>query len=81
MRVAGSLGALANRFELSGLHRRLLTARLHRGDWADLDARLADTKDPVFSREAEAKFEQLRHRIARWERENEADRARLSQGR
>ena len=56
-------------------------ASLHAEDWADLDARLADTRDPLFSREAEASFEQLKQRIARWERENQADRARLSQGR
>jgi hemerythrin-like domain-containing protein len=56
-------------------------ARLHAEDWADLDARLADTRDPLFSREAEAKYEQLKQRIARWERENQADRARFSQGR
>jgi hypothetical protein len=46
-----------------------------------LDARLADTGDPPFSREAEAGFERLKQRIARWERENQADRARVSQGR
>jgi hemerythrin-like domain-containing protein len=56
-------------------------ASLHAEDWADLDARLADTRHPLFSCEAEARFEQLKQRIARWERENEADRARLSQGR
>ena len=56
-------------------------ASLHAEDWADLDTRLADTRDPLFSREAEARFEQLKQRIARWERENQADRARLSQGR
>jgi hemerythrin-like domain-containing protein len=56
-------------------------ASLDAEDWADLDARLADTGDPLFSREAEAKCEQLKQRIARWERENQADRARLSQGR
>jgi hemerythrin-like domain-containing protein len=56
-------------------------ARLHAEDWADLDARLTDTRDPLFSRESEARCEQLKQRIARWERENQADRARLSQGR
>jgi hemerythrin-like domain-containing protein len=56
-------------------------ASLHAEDWTDLDARLADTRDPLFSRKAEASFEQLKQRIARWERENQADRARLSQGR
>jgi hemerythrin-like domain-containing protein len=56
-------------------------ASLHAEDWTDLDARLADTRDPLFNREAEASFEQLKQRIARWERENQADRARLSQGR
>jgi hemerythrin-like domain-containing protein len=56
-------------------------ASLRAEDWADLDARLADTRDPLFSREAEAKYEQLKQRLAVWERENQADRARLSQGR
>jgi hemerythrin-like domain-containing protein len=56
-------------------------ASLHAEDWTDLDARLADTRDPLFNREAEASFEQFKQRIARWERENQADRARLSQGR
>jgi hemerythrin-like domain-containing protein len=56
-------------------------ASLYADDWADLDARLADTRDPLFSREAEAKYEQLKQRIARWELENQADRTRLSQGR
>jgi hemerythrin-like domain-containing protein len=56
-------------------------ASLHAEDWADLDARLADARDPLFSREAEAKYEQLKQRLAIWERENQADRARLSQGR
>jgi hemerythrin-like domain-containing protein len=56
-------------------------ASLHAEDWTDLNAKLADTRDPLFSREAEASFEQLKQRIARWERENQADRARLSQGR
>lgn len=50
-------------------------------DWADLDARLADTRKPLFDREVEARLGQLNQRIAHWERENEADRARLSQGR
>jgi hemerythrin-like domain-containing protein len=56
-------------------------ASLRAEDWADLDARLSDTTDPRFSRGAEVRFEQLKQRIARWERENQADRARLSQGR
>jgi hemerythrin-like domain-containing protein len=58
---------------------RALTS-LHAEDWADLDARLADTRDPLFSPEAETRFEQLKQRLARWERENEAERARLGQG-
>jgi hemerythrin-like domain-containing protein len=56
-------------------------ASLDAEDWSDLDARLADARDPRFSREAEAKYEQLKQRLAIWERENQADRARLSQGR
>jgi hemerythrin-like domain-containing protein len=56
-------------------------ASLRPEDWAELDIRLADTRDPLFSRATEARFEQLKQRIARWERENEADRAWISQGR
>jgi hemerythrin-like domain-containing protein len=56
-------------------------ASLRAEDWSDLDARLADTRNPLVSRETEARFDQLKQRIAHWERENEADRARLSQGR
>jgi hemerythrin-like domain-containing protein len=56
-------------------------ASLNAQDWADLDARLDDTSNSLFSREAEARCEHLEQRLARWERENQADRARLSQGR
>ena len=86
----GSLDAAAREFvdherrHIEFEERELLPsalASLRAQDWADLDARLADTKNPLFSREAEARFEQVKQRIAYWERENEADRARLSQGR
>jgi hemerythrin-like domain-containing protein len=56
-------------------------ASLRTKDWTDLDERLADARNPLFSREVETRFEQLKQRIAQWERENEVDRARLSQGR
>lgn len=56
-------------------------ASLQAEDWAELDARLADTGKPVCDRASEARLEQLKQRIARWEREDQADRAWLSQGR
>jgi hemerythrin-like domain-containing protein len=56
-------------------------ASLAAEDWANLDARLADSGSPVCDREAEARFDRLRQRIARWGREDQADRAWLSQGR
>jgi len=55
-------------------------ASLAAEDWADLDTRLADSGSPVYDREAEARFDRLRQRITRWEREDQADRAWLSQG-
>jgi len=50
-------------------------------DWAELDAKISDAKDPLFDPEAEARFELLAKRLRRWEREDQAERAWLSQGR
>jgi hemerythrin-like domain-containing protein len=44
-------------------------------DWADIDARLADRKDPLFDGEAGEKFHRLEQTILRWEREAEQARA------
>lgn len=50
-------------------------------DWSELDAKLTDTEAPLFSQEIEARFKQLSERIVGWEREDEFERACLSQGR
>ena len=50
-------------------------------DWAELDAKITDAKDPLFDPEFEARFERLAERLRRWEREDQAERAWLSQGR
>lgn len=38
-------------------------------DWAEIDARMNDRKDPVFDGATERKFDALRQTILRWERE------------
>lgn len=43
-------------------------------DWADIDARLNDMKDPLFSGAIETKFHALERTILRWERETETTR-------
>ncbi len=43
-------------------------------DWADIDARLNDVKDPLFSGAIETKFHALERTILRWERETETTR-------
>lgn len=47
-------------------------------DWAELDAALTADKDPLFSEEVEEEFKALRQQIVRWEREDEAERARTT---
>ena len=46
-------------------------------DWADVDARLADKKDPLFGGAAEERFHSLERTILRWEREAEEARVAL----
>jgi hemerythrin-like domain-containing protein len=43
-------------------------------DWADIDARLNDRKDPLFNGVIETKFQVLQRTILRWERETETSR-------
>lgn len=43
-------------------------------DWADIDARLNDKKDPLFNGAIETKFQALQRTILRWERETETNR-------
>jgi hypothetical protein len=50
-------------------------------DWVELDKRLTDAKNPPLSREVEARCDKLSESIIRWEREDQAERAWLSQGR
>lgn len=48
---------------------------LQREDWAEIDARLSDRKDPLFDAVVEEKFHDLQETILRWERETEESRA------
>ena len=43
-------------------------------DWAELDDRMTDTKDPLFSEEVEEEFRALRRQIVLWEEEDQAER-------
>jgi hemerythrin-like domain-containing protein len=47
---------------------------LRREDWAEIDARLDDRKDPLFDSVVEEKFHNLQKTILRWERETEETR-------
>lgn len=49
--------------------------RLRPEDWAAIDARLNDRKDPLFNGAVETKFQALQRTILRWERETETGRA------
>src|SRR5476651_1528533 len=40
-------------------------------DWAEIDARLSDRKDPLFNGTIETKFQALQRMILRWERSEE----------
>ena len=48
--------------------------RLRPDDWAAIDARVNDRKDPLFNGAIETKFQALERTILRWERETEAGR-------
>jgi hemerythrin-like domain-containing protein len=50
---------------------------LRREDWAEIDARLDDRKDPLFDSVVEEKFQNLQRTILRWEQETEESRAAL----
>ena len=43
-------------------------------DWAEIDARLNDRKDPLFNGAIETKFQALQRTILRWQRETETSR-------
>ena len=43
-------------------------------DWAEIDARLDDRKDPLFNGVIETKFQALHRTIMRWQRETETSR-------
>ena len=49
--------------------------RLRPEDWAAIDARLDDRKDPLFNGAVETKFQALQRTILRWQRETETGRA------
>jgi hemerythrin-like domain-containing protein len=48
---------------------------LRKEDWAEIDARLDDRKDPLFDAEVEERFHNLQKTILRWEQETEETRA------
>ena len=47
-------------------------------DWAELDARLNDQKDPLFNGVIETKFQALQRMILRWQRETETSRVKTT---
>jgi hemerythrin-like domain-containing protein len=49
--------------------------------WAALDEKLADRNNPIVDSVLEARFAELAERLGKWEREDQAERARFSQGR
>jgi hemerythrin-like domain-containing protein len=51
--------------------------RLRPEDWAAIDARLNDRKDPLFNGAVETKFQALQRTILRWERETETGRTKV----
>ena len=50
-------------------------------DWAEIDARLDDRKDPLFDSVVEEKFHNLQKTILRWEQETEETRAAMAPAR
>jgi hemerythrin-like domain-containing protein len=48
--------------------------RLRPEDWAAIDARLEDRKDPLFNGAVETKFQALQRTILRWQRETDQSR-------
>jgi len=54
--------------------RELFTAALRTlraSDWASIEARMGDARDPLFNGAIERKFRSLADKILQWERENE----------
>ena len=49
-------------------------------DWAALDHKVANKNDPLVDPIVEVRLEKLTERLGRWEREAQAERARVSQG-
>jgi hemerythrin-like domain-containing protein len=47
-------------------------------DWAEIDARLNDRKDPLFNGVIETKFQALQRMILRWQRETETSRVKTT---
>jgi hemerythrin-like domain-containing protein len=47
-------------------------------DWAEIDTRLNDRKDPLFNGVIETKFQTLQRTILRWQRETETSRVKMS---
>ena len=47
-------------------------------DWADIDARVNDRKDPLFNGAIETKFQTLQRTILRWERETKSSRVKTA---
>ena len=47
-------------------------------DWAELDARLNDQKDPLFNGVIETKFQAMQRTILRWQRETETSRVKTN---
>ena len=52
--------------------------RLRPEDWAAIDARLEDRKDPLFNGAVETKFQALQRTILRWQRETETSRVKAA---
>jgi hemerythrin-like domain-containing protein len=50
-------------------------------DWARIDARMSDERDPLFDKTVERKFRLLAQKILQWEQENEDDRRTAAAGR
>jgi len=48
-------------------------------DWAEIDARLDDRKDPLFNSVVEEKFYNVQKTILRWEQETEETRLTMTQ--
>jgi hemerythrin-like domain-containing protein len=47
-------------------------------DWAEIDSRLNDRKDPLFNGVIETKFQALQRTILRWQRETETSRVKTT---